>query len=680
MSTVSTLNKHTICAMPHNQARSAVLVIAILIIFATVGVVRAQSSIHVIVLSLENRPVSGIAFNVKGSNITSARTDRSGRVQIKLPAKSLPGETICLKLLRAPKNMLILAPLDGCAVVPSPKSASPVTIILSMRGDSNLLANELEKRKKNFADAALNVAQRSYSLGKYEDAAKSYQEVLAIRKDDPEALEGLGQALTRTGDYKEAESVLTRSLQINTKNAGENHPTVAKTLVNLADLYRQQGRTDEAQVFYRRAATILQKTLGPEDPLLAMTLNSLGALFADKGDYYQAQAMYEQAITILQKAQLADSADMAYVVNNLANVYDIRGDLRHAEDLYAQSLSIFRKTLGVEHPQVALLLDNIGALYVRTGDYSKAELFLSQGLSIREKMADEVAISYSLNNIAVLYLKQKNYERAEPYLVRALAILERAFGSDNPNVSYLLGNLGDLYSIKGDYSRAEPLYLRALEIVRRTLGPAASVAVMKRLAKLYKNKGDYVKAEPLYGEILKTEEGFLGNSNPVLASTLDDYAELLSKMNRLDEASRLTNRANRIRIKDQNDTVAVEILDPARDGMQVPGKSTIKGKATIVPDSHLWVLIRRSDFKDVWWPQAEAQIDPKTGLWEVPVAFGTASDVGHEFEISVVLVNKTDHESLLSYREQAARTGIWNPIQPPSSLTMPRVRKVVRSK
>lgn len=661
---------------------SLALVVPVICIFAfsiNGRAVRAQSSIRVVVVNGENRPVYGIALKIKGSKITSPLTDRRGRTLIKIPQKTGPGETICLTIAEAPKDTLLVSPFDGCTVVPSRNSVAPLSIVLSMRGDASFLTVELEKRKRALVDVAMRAAERAYSSGKYEDAVKSYREVLVIQPDDPEALNGLGGALTLTGNYKEAESAYIRASEIHRKKSGEN-ADFAKTLQSLSDLYRQEGKYVEAEMFYKRALSIIEKILGPADPALATTLNGLGALYAEERRYSDATSIYERAIYVLEKAQLGDSVDMAYLVNNLANVYHDTGDLRHAEELYQRSLSIFQKTIGGKDPHIALLLDNLGALYMQVSDYSKAESFLKEALAIRETMSDDVAISYSLNNIAVLYLRQKNYEKAEPYLMRALAIRERALGSDDINNSYVLGNLGDLYSGKGDYSRAEPLYLRALDIVKRNSDSAAYTGIMKRLAKLYKNKGDYDKAESLYREILKREETLFGSNNPALASTLDDYAELLSKMNRLDEASKLTTRANLIRQADQNDLISVEISDPVRDGIAVASVMVVKGRANIPANSHLWVLAHRSDLKDVWWPQGEGKINSKTGLWEVSVTFGNATDVGREFEVSVIVVNNTDHESLLRYREEAMRSSVWNPIQSPPSLLAPQVRKVVRDK
>ena len=57
-----------------------------------------------------------------------------------------------------------------------------------------------------------------------------------------------------------------RALAIAEKALGPEHPNVATSLNNLAELYRAQGQYAEAEPFYKRALAIWEKALGPEHP------------------------------------------------------------------------------------------------------------------------------------------------------------------------------------------------------------------------------------------------------------------------------------------------------------------------------------------------------------------------------------------------------------------------------
>ncbi|MCP4307664.1 MAG: tetratricopeptide repeat protein, partial [bacterium] len=84
------------------------------------------------------------------------------------------------------------------------------------------------------------------------------------------------------GRYDEAEPLYRRALAILEKVLGAEHPAVATSLNNLAELYRDQGRYDEAEPLYRRALAILEKGLGPEHPTTTIVRANYAALLEQK--------------------------------------------------------------------------------------------------------------------------------------------------------------------------------------------------------------------------------------------------------------------------------------------------------------------------------------------------------------------------------------------------------------
>ena len=53
------------------------------------------------------------------------------------------------------------------------------------------------------------------------------------------------------------------------KALGPDHPNVATSLNNLAELYRNQGKYAEAEPLYKRSLAIREKALGPDHPDVA---------------------------------------------------------------------------------------------------------------------------------------------------------------------------------------------------------------------------------------------------------------------------------------------------------------------------------------------------------------------------------------------------------------------------
>jgi tetratricopeptide (TPR) repeat protein len=79
---------------------------------------------------------------------------------------------------------------------------------------------------------------------------------------------------------------------------GENHPDVANSLNNLAELYRSQGRYEEAEPLYLQALELGQRLLGENHPDVATSLNNLALLYNTQGKYVKAEALSRQALII----------------------------------------------------------------------------------------------------------------------------------------------------------------------------------------------------------------------------------------------------------------------------------------------------------------------------------------------------------------------------------------------
>src|SRR5260370_773531 len=104
--------------------------------------------------------------------------------------------------------------------------------------------------------------------------------------DDPLAegrqLNQRALALYQQDRYADAEPLFKRALAIREKALGTNHPLVATSLNNLAELYRAQGRYAEAETLYQRALAVREKALGLDHPNVAQSLNNLAELYREQ--------------------------------------------------------------------------------------------------------------------------------------------------------------------------------------------------------------------------------------------------------------------------------------------------------------------------------------------------------------------------------------------------------------
>ncbi|MBI1955701.1 MAG: tetratricopeptide repeat protein, partial [Acidobacteria bacterium] len=111
--------------------------------------------------------------------------------------------------------------------------------------------------------------------------------------------DGLNQHLAElysNGRYEEGVPLATEALQIAETTFGPEHPNVATSLNNLAEMDRSLGRYEEAKPLYQRALRLAETALGPESTLLAATLSNLAEMYRMQGEYGQAEPLYRRAI------------------------------------------------------------------------------------------------------------------------------------------------------------------------------------------------------------------------------------------------------------------------------------------------------------------------------------------------------------------------------------------------
>jgi len=110
-----------------------------------------------------------------------------------------------------------------------------------------------------------------------------------------EALTGEVMKLHNSGDYAEGVEVAKRALDVAQQNDGPDHPNVALSLGNLAELYEALEEYSEAEPLYQRSLEILEKEFGKNSPFLVPTLLNMASLYENTGREVEAQRVMERA-------------------------------------------------------------------------------------------------------------------------------------------------------------------------------------------------------------------------------------------------------------------------------------------------------------------------------------------------------------------------------------------------
>src|SRR5215831_1119233 len=155
------------------------------------------------------------------------------------------------------------------------------------------------------------------------------------------------QRLSRAGKYDESRPMAERALELREKALGPEHPDVAQSLNNLANLYSLKGDNAKAEPLFQRALAIFEKALGPKHPEVAQSLHNLAIIYSLKGDYAKAEPLHQRALAIREKALGPEHPEVARSLNLLARLYEAKGDLTLAVTFQSRANKVSERNIAL---------------------------------------------------------------------------------------------------------------------------------------------------------------------------------------------------------------------------------------------------------------------------------------------------------------------------------------------
>lgn len=378
-------------------------------------------------------------------------------------------------------------------------------------------------------DKSSMAAEYFDSLKQYEKSCESEDSMTKLAN----LYETLGRFLKDLGLPSQAVAPLQRSLEIRETALDPDHPSVARSLHQLAGVYVQWKKYGNAEQLYKQALEISENAYGAEHASVARELESLAMLYQKQNKYEQAEKLRKMSVKIRQKTARQ------------------KGHMYGFTLLRRRALQLEELTLEKDSADCAKTLNELGVLYYLQNNLDAAKVFLTRSLEMRQRVLgpDHPDCAQSLNNLAALHTERREYETAEDMYERALDIRKRALSPDHPSLAYTLKHLAMLYKRRGKLEKAVPLYELSLEIREKSFGPKhPSVATaLVNLAVIYCQLKKHGDALPLYERALKVYEDSLGRSHPRVGETLKNLAVLSYEEGDFEKAAELYKRAMEIK-------------------------------------------------------------------------------------------------------------------------------------
>ncbi|MCP3730869.1 tetratricopeptide repeat protein [Sphingomonas sp. MG17] len=217
-----------------------------------------------------------------------------------------------------------------------------------------------------------------------EEAVTIWRDTLRIRRaagDTPDvgdSLTGLGVALMRMGQYREAEGVLREALTLRLRFYGESSNFTGLAYSNVGLALMELGNLDESALMFQRALAVLSAAGGANPEELAILMNNMATVLSRAGAYEEAVSLLRQVLVITEGQFGAGHMRTVMARNNLAASL---GRLKQRKEAIAllQTNYDAAKVLGGQGAQFrALSAVSLAALLAEEGDRAQARTWYAR--------------------------------------------------------------------------------------------------------------------------------------------------------------------------------------------------------------------------------------------------------------------------------------------------------------
>ncbi|HTC90410.1 MAG TPA: tetratricopeptide repeat protein [Bryobacteraceae bacterium] len=364
------------------------------------------------------------------------------------------------------------------------------------------------------------------------------------------AHEDLADYYSAEGRYGEAERVYQKTLELKEDMLGRANPAIIPAVDDVARVSFAQMKYDQAADLIARELRIMEREYGDEDPKLVPSLEQVARVLEAASKYPDAEKYLARAIAIREKASGAEGAELSPDLSQLARVNVAKHNFPAADTLYQRVLKIQQNKFSANSPELLPTLDALANLAIE--ENKDPEPLLKQTLSIREGNLgpNHAEVAKNLDKLAALYTEQKRFLEAQKVSERALFIWMKELKPGSAELAEKYEKVAELYEALNRPVDAEPLILQVL-----TARESDTVASLNTLAAIYVSKQNLTEAEPLYRLSLTIldKKGILSGKRTLFLSSTDDnldllaqtaldYADLLKKMRRKSDASKIEAR------------------------------------------------------------------------------------------------------------------------------------------
>ena len=267
-------------------------------------------------------------------------------------------------------------------------------------GGKSAEAAELERRVEAMeaspaleekVQLAMRTADQAYKESRFEDAEKSYKEVVALAEQLPPGNENMIVALGRLGktyamrqNYKDSEATLQRQLAVVEKTFGAESPRATEPLASLGGLAGWLNDYVSAENYFSRALEINEKSFGENSFRTSESLRLLAGLYRKQKNYEKEESYLVRAVKANEVMGGPEGNELLIPLWELCGLYDRWNKPEKSQLCWHRSTGILEKLYGLQSPNLLPALTNEAQAFRLLGRTNDAAQLEKRSESIRE--------------------------------------------------------------------------------------------------------------------------------------------------------------------------------------------------------------------------------------------------------------------------------------------------------
>lgn len=261
---------------------------------------------------------------------------------------------------------------------------------------------------------------------------------------------------------------LVEGLEIERVVYGPNHQNVVITLLNIAQIHRDQGDCSKAFLHYEKVRAIQSSNEGPDALCISSTLYSMGLMMYRMKIYSTSFKLYQKALFIQRKhiGDRTNHENIAATLNSIGIVLFHWGKHEMAKSFFEESLSMRQSLYGSYHPDVSVNLFNLATLNLELGHEDAAIALYQETLKVERVIMGQsgVDILKTLQYLGSLYHAKGELDVALSFFKEAVELERVKSGSVHLRVGKILNLIGNIYLQRGSVDLMMDSFIEASRI------------------------------------------------------------------------------------------------------------------------------------------------------------------------------------------------------------------------